>query len=364
MAEAFSAGEFLADELEARGWTQAEFAEILGRPAQFVSEIISGKKEITRDSAAQIGAALGTSAELWLNLQDTYHLWLQSQDAEALAELDVVSTRARLHDLAPMKVLKERGYVQSTDPHGQAAEVLDLFGMDSFDDPPAMRFVARRSNGDERITVTQNAWAACVHKDAEELSAQDYDATAFRKLAAQLTGLAQDPEAFQTFQQRFADVGVKLVYVEAFPRSKVDGCALLVDGTPIIGLSGRGKRMDKILFTLLHEVAHVLKGHLDENGQTIIDDLESSGGERTIEEEADALAAQLAIPKDIAEIPERINANWVEAEAARLKVHPITLIGRLQKDGHLSWRTSLVRGAPNVTNYLEQWQPRPIASKD
>lgn len=70
LAEVFPAGEFLADELDARGWTQAEFAAILDRPAQFVSEIISGKKEITRESAAQIGAALGTSAEMWLSLQD------------------------------------------------------------------------------------------------------------------------------------------------------------------------------------------------------------------------------------------------------------------------------------------------------
>lgn len=67
-------GEILADELDARGWTQADFAEVLGRSTQFVSEIISGKKEITRESASQIGAALGTSAEFWLNLQDSYPL--------------------------------------------------------------------------------------------------------------------------------------------------------------------------------------------------------------------------------------------------------------------------------------------------
>ncbi|PJI55352.1 hypothetical protein CTI14_05635 [Methylobacterium radiotolerans] len=55
------AGDHLLEELTARGWTQAEFAGILGRPVQFLSEIINGKKEITRESAAQIGAALGMS---------------------------------------------------------------------------------------------------------------------------------------------------------------------------------------------------------------------------------------------------------------------------------------------------------------
>ena len=82
-AETFPVGEHLAEELEERGWTQAEFAEILGRPSQLVPEIVSGKKEITRESAAQIGAALGTSAELWLNLQDTHRLWRQQHGEPA-----------------------------------------------------------------------------------------------------------------------------------------------------------------------------------------------------------------------------------------------------------------------------------------
>lgn len=68
----------------------------------------------------------------------------------------------------------------------------------------------------------------------------------------------------------FAKVGVRLVFVAAFPGSKMDGCSFrLDDGTLVIGISGRGRRFDKVLFTLLHEVAHVLLGHLD-NEQLII----------------------------------------------------------------------------------------------
>lgn len=72
LAETFPAGDLLADEIDARGWTQAEFAEILGRPTQFVAEIISGTQKITHESAVVIGAALGTSAEIWLNLQASW----------------------------------------------------------------------------------------------------------------------------------------------------------------------------------------------------------------------------------------------------------------------------------------------------
>jgi HTH-type transcriptional regulator/antitoxin HigA len=46
-AEVFMPGEYLRDELEARGWTQGDFARIIGRPVQVVNEIINGKKRIT-----------------------------------------------------------------------------------------------------------------------------------------------------------------------------------------------------------------------------------------------------------------------------------------------------------------------------
>ena len=75
LAEAFPVGDFLAEELEERGWSEADFAAIMGRPTRFVEELISGERVLTRESAELVGAALGTSAELWLNLQDTYREW-------------------------------------------------------------------------------------------------------------------------------------------------------------------------------------------------------------------------------------------------------------------------------------------------
>ena len=50
-AEVFPPGEFLRGELEARGWTQTEFAEIISRPTRLVNEIIAGKRGITPDTA-------------------------------------------------------------------------------------------------------------------------------------------------------------------------------------------------------------------------------------------------------------------------------------------------------------------------
>lgn len=353
-AELFPAGELLADELDARGWTQADFAEILGRPAQFVSEILSGKKEITRESASQIGAALGTSAEFWLNLQDSYFLWRQSQDPEMLENLDAVKTRARLQDLAPISLLTKRGFITSNDVEVQKSQVLSLFGKTSFDDPSTISFSARRSNGDEGVTVLQHAWAACVKTIGKGLDAAEFSHDALLNLAKTLSNRVREPQVIAELQDMFAVVGVKLVYIDSFPGGELDGCAMIVDGHPVIGLSGRGKRLDKVLFTLLHEVAHILLGHLEDNGEVILDDLSTDSIDK--ENEADQLASSLAISSPLPAIPERVNSTWIEQQASELKVAPIVLIGRLQKEGFLSWKTTLVRNAPTATQYLEHWK--------
>lgn len=71
-AEVFPPGEFLREELEYRGWTEAGLSEILGRSQRLVGEMVSGKRGISPEIAKGLAAALGTSAEFWLNLQASY----------------------------------------------------------------------------------------------------------------------------------------------------------------------------------------------------------------------------------------------------------------------------------------------------
>src|SRR5262245_16756482 len=73
-AEVFPPGEILKDELEARGWTQTDLGEILGRPARVVNEIITGKRGITPETAKGLAEALGTTAQFWMNLESAWQL--------------------------------------------------------------------------------------------------------------------------------------------------------------------------------------------------------------------------------------------------------------------------------------------------
>ena len=67
-AEVFPPGEFIREELEERGWTQEDFAAILGRSPRLVNEVIMGKRGITPETANGLSAAFGTSAQFWMNL--------------------------------------------------------------------------------------------------------------------------------------------------------------------------------------------------------------------------------------------------------------------------------------------------------
>ena len=68
-AEVFPPGEILRDELEERGWTQTDLDEILGRPTGTAHEIIAGKRGVSPETARGLAAALGTTPELWMNLE-------------------------------------------------------------------------------------------------------------------------------------------------------------------------------------------------------------------------------------------------------------------------------------------------------
>ena len=80
-----SAGAILRRELAARGWTQRDLAEVIGRPAQAISEIVQGSKRITAETALELAAALGTSAEVWLRLDASHWLRLAEDRQEMVA---------------------------------------------------------------------------------------------------------------------------------------------------------------------------------------------------------------------------------------------------------------------------------------
>lgn len=105
MAEVFPPGDILQEELEARGWTQTDLAEIVGKSVRLVNEVIAGKRAVTPDTARALADAFGTSAQFWMNLESANQLSKLKTDATP------VTRHARLYSLFPVKELMLRFWV-------------------------------------------------------------------------------------------------------------------------------------------------------------------------------------------------------------------------------------------------------------
>ncbi len=340
MAEVFPPGEFLRDELEARGWTQTEFAEILGRPVRLVNEIIAGKRGITPETAKELGAALGTSAMLWLNLEASYRLHHNREPVPSrIARQAHLRARFAVHEM-----IKRKWIEGSKDPDVLENSVKRFFGISNIDDTPKLAHAAKRTGYPEALSGPQLAWLFRVKQIAEAMTVRPYSARALREAVATLRALRGSPDEIRRVPQMLADCGVRLVVVEPMPGSKIDGVTLWLGENatiPVIGLSLRLDRIDNFWFVLSHEIEHVLNGH--GKNQAIIDtetfDPNAPPQTEGISEEeriANAGAAEFCVPR--AEMADFILRNRplfshekVVGFARRMQVHPCLVVGQLQR---------------------------------
>lgn len=71
-------GEFLREELEARGISPSELAAMMQRPVEDVYAVVNEQAMITEDFAQDLERVLNVSAQSWLNMVTMYHLVLEN----------------------------------------------------------------------------------------------------------------------------------------------------------------------------------------------------------------------------------------------------------------------------------------------
>ena len=330
-AEAFPPGEYLRDELDERGWTVTEFAEIIGRPIQAVSEILNDKKEITTETAMAFAEALGTSPSLWLNLQTNYRLCIQRNERPA-ESMSPIARRARLRELIPLAQARKRGWIEdTTDIDDLEASVCSLLGIDTVADDPQFALAARRSNSTEPISPEQTAWLAHVRLAASARNVGRFDRQALAAVAASLPRkLRTGPEALAELEPLFSECGVILVFSEGLKGGKLDGAVtFLDDGRPVIALTARGDRFDSLVFSLLHECAHLVLEHLTSAHRSIVEYDITDVAEDPLESEANECAHRWLFPDGFEASSTSIPA--IVSAAERLGVHPSIVLGQIQR---------------------------------
>lgn len=334
-AEVFHPGEHLLDELSARGWTQTEFADIIGRPIRLVNEIVNGKKGITPETAREFGAALGTSAEFWLNLNMAYDLWKINEDVSS------ISHRARLRNQYPVRDMALRGWIRlSEDAQVVESQLVRFFEVNSLNEKPKLAFASAPKRSDtenEDLNPIQIAWLYRVKQIAALMQVPQYSKKLLRDALTQLTALTIAPEETRHVPQILEKCGVRFVIVEPLPSSKIDGVTFWINSSPVIGMSLRFDRIDNFWFVLRHEIEHVLNG--DGKDSAIVDsDLDAIETENVSEQEqiANSAAAEFCVPQKqlddfIARKGPLFSRKLVLGFAMKLNIHPGLVVGQLQK---------------------------------
>jgi addiction module HigA family antidote len=83
-------GEILKDELDELGITPTEFARQIDVPPNRISQIITGKRAVTGDTALRFGHWFGVEPQFWLNLQSAYEIRVaEGKTGRKIAQLPI-----------------------------------------------------------------------------------------------------------------------------------------------------------------------------------------------------------------------------------------------------------------------------------
>lgn len=348
-AEVFPPGDFVREELEERGWTQADLAEILGRTVKTVNELITGKRAVTPDTAKRLAQAFDTSATLWMNLETAYRLHRTADDDPNR----VVARKARLFTKAPLKEMIKRRWIESSENIDVLEKQLcDFFEIEDISDEPRWCFAARKSTSYAEVRPAQGAWLFRARQLARMVQAKPYVQQSLEPLLSELKQLLQSAEEVRRVPPIMANYGIRLVILEPLPQTKIDGATFWLDKeSPVIALSLRYDRINNFWHTLLHEIGHV-SGFDGLTNDVRPLDIDLVGENATVsaklpesENKANQFAADFLVPRaDIDDFIVRTKPLYskvrIQNFAHRIRVHPGIVVGQLQHRDEIDWSHS------------------------
>jgi HTH-type transcriptional regulator/antitoxin HigA len=343
-AELFPPGEFIKEELEARGWTQDDLAEILGRPTRLVNELIAAKRGITPETAKGLGEAFSTSAQLWMNLESVYRLSLTASGHEPVAR------RSELYAKAPIRVMIRRKWLEfSNNIDVLEKNLCDFFGLTDIDqEAQFFAYVARKSTPYNHLTQEQNAWLYRASHLAKDISVSAFSQTRLKKAFVQLKMLLPNPEEIKEIPEILSECGIRFLVIEPLPQSKIDGATFWENDSPVVVLSLRYDRIDWFWYTLVHELAHVRNEDGKRNSNYALDTnlLEEQtkpvADRPAYEVKADEFASDFLVPQIeledfIARTRPLYSKKKIAGFSSRINVHPGIVVGQLHYRNEINY---------------------------
>lgn len=334
-------GETLQEVLDNQGISQKELAKRTELSPAYVSMVIGGQKSISARMAKKLEYALGINSKFWANLQSNYDQELQEyRERESISEneLAIVGKLKQIIDYAQsLKIIPK-----VNDPISQVMEMRKTLKVSNLSNIPdvALGGCYRKAKEVNIDIYVLFAWQRMCEHLAENI--QVTSPLSVGKLERKIPDIKavmfeSAGEIQMKLKSIFAECGIAFCIIKNFTGAPVQGfISKRKDDALVLCTTIRGKYADIFWFTLFHEIAHILNMDFD---CFKIDFLDSTND---METQADLDASNYLIPP--AEYERFINegnfsANSIESFACANGVQPYIVIGRLQRDRFLSYKT-------------------------
>ncbi|MCK4799301.1 MAG: HigA family addiction module antidote protein, partial [Spirochaetes bacterium] len=295
-------GETLLEFLEGEAMTQVQLASRTGLTKKTINKIIKGKNPITHDTALKLSIIFNTSDTFWNNLQRSYDETITrlALDDKLSRELEIAKKFTCYKQLINYKYISGFKKIEE-----KAFALLKFLGISSFDFMEKNYHVAYRKAQTDNISKENLiAWLRCGEIEAEK-NKEKLKSFNREKLISVIPKLRKlTIESPKDYPNKFVDLlsscGVILVYVPYLTKTYVNGATRWLNScNPLIQIAPRFKREDGLLFTIFHELGHILKHgksigyiNLEESKRIVLSDASIKA-----EREADAFAQLTLINK-------------------------------------------------------------------
>lgn len=330
--------------MDQAGLKPADLIPYLGSRSR-VSEILSGKRQLTIDMIRSLSEGLGIPAKVLIkqpevNEESEYQNW----DNHLVAEMEARGYfgTASLRKYGKIELLKN-----FFSPIGSPAQIGGLLRKSNYRSSPLT---------DKRAL---SAWAVSVLKKAKKVKVpKKYKhgtiGLAFMQELAKLSAKDNGPILAQEYLKKH---GIILVVEPHFSKTYLDGATILINkNNPIIGITLRYDRPDNFWFTLMHEVAHIAL-HYDQDISFFYDEFENIKGLDigSKEKEADNLASEALVPSSKWEIsPAKLIPSSIAASslAKELGVHIAIIAGKIRYEGDKWAYLNNIIGKEKISKYF------------
>ena len=270
-------GATLKEVLQDRHMTQKEFAARMDMSEKHISKLINGEVHLTHGVALRLETVLGIRADFWNGLEALYREKIERIQARAARKVDLALVRK-----FPYTEIVDFGWVPNAEtPEEKAGHLRRYFEMVSLSllgDKQLSHIACHRLNPSRKDDLAILAWAQQARILARDIETKPFKLNKLEVKLPEIRKLSADSSSSSVTKIRdlLAGCGIAFVLLPRREQSSLRGITFSAEGKIIIGLCEEPSAAVSFRFSLFHELAHVMLGHLElPDGTTVKEEREA-----------------------------------------------------------------------------------------